>query len=53
MRHAFTIGCIQANVPLTVVQKWLGHSRLETTTIYLEFAGEDRHDLAKRSWPKV
>lgn len=53
LRHAFAIGCTQANVPLTVVQKWLGHSRLETTAIYLEFAGEDRHELARRAWPKL
>jgi len=53
LRHAFAIGCVQGNVPLTVVQKWLGHRRLETTAIYLEFAGEDRHELAKRSWPKL
>ena len=53
LRHSFAIACISEGVPLTTVQKWMGHARLETTAIYLEFAGEDERRLAKRVWKKV
>jgi integrase/recombinase XerD len=33
-RHAFGVGSLQAGVPLNLVQRWLGHSRISTTAIY-------------------
>lgn len=50
LRHSFAIACISRNVPLTIVKKWLGHARLETTTIYLEVSGAEERELAKRLW---
>lgn len=50
LRHGFAIACIGQNVPLTVVQRWLGHARLETTAIYLEVSGNEERELAKRVW---
>jgi integrase/recombinase XerD len=50
LRHGFAVACIEAKVPLTIVQKWLGHSRLETTAIYLNVCGEEERSLAKRVW---
>jgi integrase len=50
LRHSYAIACISRNVPLTVVKKWLGHARLETTAIYLDFIGEEERELAKRLW---
>lgn len=49
-RHGFAIACIGADIPLTTVQKWLGHARLETTAIYLQVTGEEEWALAKRLW---
>jgi site-specific recombinase XerC len=35
LRHTFANDLIEANVPVTTVQKLLGHRRLETTQIYV------------------
>lgn len=50
LRHGFAIACISARIPMSTLQKWMGHSRFETTTIYLDFVGKDERDLAKRVW---
>lgn len=50
LRHGFAVACIGQNIPLTTVQKWLGHARLETTAIYLDVAGDEERELAKRLW---
>jgi integrase len=31
LRHTFATNCLNAKIPLKVVQKWLGHSKLDTT----------------------
>ncbi len=50
LRHGFAVACISQGVPLTTVQKWLGHGRLETTAIYLNVSGHEERQLAKRLW---
>jgi integrase len=50
LRHGFAIACIGQSIPLTTVQKWLGHARLETTAIYLDASGDEERDFAKRLW---
>ncbi len=50
LRHGFAIACIAHNIPLTTVQKWLGHARLETTAIYLGVSGDEERNLARRLW---
>jgi hypothetical protein len=50
LRHAHAVACIGRNIPLTVVKKWLGHARLETTAVYLDFSGDEERELAKRLW---
>lgn len=50
LRHAFGISCIQQKIDTFSVQKWLGHSKSETTGIYLEFVGEDELELIQRTW---
>lgn len=50
LRHSFAVMCISRNVPLTILKKWLGHARLETTAIYLDATGEEERELAKRIW---
>ena len=52
LRHGFAIACIGQGIPLTTIQKWLGHARLETTAIYLDASGEEERELAKRLWAK-
>jgi integrase len=31
LRHTFATRCMESDIPLTVVKKWLGHSRITTT----------------------
>lgn len=50
LRHSFAIACVSKKIPLTTVQKWMGHAKLETTAIYLEVSGEEERNLAKRLW---
>jgi integrase/recombinase XerD len=49
-RHGFGTGTIQAGVPITLLQRWLGHARLSTTAIYTDVAGPEEHELAERFW---
>lgn len=38
-RHAFGVDAVQNSVALNIVQKWLGHARIETTAIYADALG--------------
>lgn len=50
LRHGFAIHACQRGVPLNIVQRWMGHARLETTAIYAAALGEEERKLAKRCW---
>lgn len=50
LRHAFAVGAVQRQVPLNILQKWLGHSRITTTAIYAEAVGDEERALAQRMW---
>lgn len=50
LRHAFGVGTLQASVPITLVQRWLGHARLSTTAIYVDASGPEETAFAKRFW---
>jgi integrase len=50
LRHGHGVACVAVKIPLTTIQKWLGHARLETTAIYLDVLGEEERALAKRLW---
>jgi len=40
-RHTFGVKAIMNHVPLSVLQEWLGHSSIFTTSIYTEITGMD------------
>ena len=50
LRHAFGVGALQAGVPITLVQRWLGHARLSTTAIYVDASGPEEAAFAQRFW---
>jgi integrase len=50
VRHGFGIKATAAEVPLNITQKWLGHSRLETTAIYTNAVGPEERKIAERMW---
>ena len=49
LRHGFAVYAV-TKVPLVMVKKWLGHSKLETTEIYLNVVGAEERALASRIW---
>jgi integrase len=51
LRHGLGVfGTAEANVPLNVMQKWMGHARIETTSIYANALGPEERALAARTW---
>ncbi|MDR3404245.1 MAG: site-specific integrase [Chthoniobacter sp.] len=50
LRHGFAVACLSVKIPLTLIQKWMGHARLDTTAIYLDLLGEEEREMAKRLW---
>lgn len=52
LRHGFAVACLSVKIPLPLIQKWMGHARLDTTAIYLDVVGEEERELAKRLWTR-
>ncbi|MGE0512885.1 MAG: tyrosine-type recombinase/integrase [Hyphomicrobiaceae bacterium] len=50
LRHAFGLHAIRSGVPLPLIQKWLGHASLMTTSIYLQAVGVEEREFAARMW---
>lgn len=50
LRHTFGVHAIQSGVPLNLVQRWLGHARMETTAIYADIIGLEEIEMARRMW---
>jgi len=53
LRHSLGIHAITKHVPETRLQCWLGHSSLETTSIYVNAVGAEDRLLASRMWAEV
>jgi integrase/recombinase XerD len=52
LRHAFAVEAVQRRIALSLVKKWLGHAKIETTAIYADPIGEEERQLAQLIWPK-
>ncbi|MEI9990581.1 MAG: site-specific integrase [Rhizomicrobium sp.] len=52
LRHAFGAEACM-NVPLPMVQKWLGHAKLETTAIYTTLIGREERAVARKTWKRI
>jgi integrase/recombinase XerD len=50
VRHGFGIKAVTSEVPLNMTQKWLGHARLATTSIYTDAIGPEEQRIAARMW---
>jgi len=50
LRHSFAVHCLMKSIPLTLIQKWMGHSSITTTAIYLNVVGEEERKFAERIW---
>lgn len=50
LRHAFGVEAVQKRIALSVIKKWLGHAKIETTAIYADPVGEEERALARLTW---
>lgn len=50
LRHGFGVNAFQSNVPPHLVQRWLGHASLRTTSIYGDVIGPDERAFAEWMW---
>jgi integrase len=50
LRHTFGVTAACSGVPLTLIQRWLGHADIKTTAIYTQAMGEEERGLAARMW---
>jgi len=50
LRHAFGAGATLESVSLTLIQRWMGHARTETTLIYTTLIGKEERSLARITW---
>ena len=50
LRHGFGIRATSRSVPANIVQRWMGHASLATTSVYLDAVGAEERAFAKRTW---
>lgn len=50
LRHGFGVAAVVNNIPLNLLQKWLGHAQLTTTAIYADAVGAEEKNIASRMW---
>jgi len=50
LRHGFGVACVENHIPLNMIQKWLGHADMATTSIYVDAVGEEEQSIAARLW---
>lgn len=41
LRHSFAVFSVLSGVPILVIKKWLGHSNIQSTLIYMQVLGSD------------
>lgn len=52
-RHRFGVVAVTHQVSETLLQKWMGHSKRESTAVYLNVVGEEEIMIAQKMWPEV
>jgi integrase/recombinase XerD len=52
LRHGFGVHAFQTLVPPHLIQRWLGHASLRTTSIYGDVIGAEERAFAARMWSK-
>jgi integrase/recombinase XerD len=50
LRHSFGVNAFQSNISPHLVQRWLGHASLRTTSIYGDVMGSEERAFAERMW---
>ncbi len=47
LRHAYGIAAINAQVPLNMLRKWMGHASIETTALYANAIGAEQQAVQR------
>lgn len=50
LRHGFGVIAVESDVPLPLIQKWMGHSTLEITASYTSVQNYSDGEIAARMW---
>lgn len=50
LRHGFGTRAAGKNIPLPLIQRWMGHALPTTTAIYLDVVDDEERQLASRMW---
>ena len=50
LRHGYGVHATCMGVQLQMLQKWMGHAKLETTAIYANATGPEEQRIAGRMW---
>lgn len=50
LRHGFGTRAAGKNVPLPLIQRWMGHAQPTTTAIYLDVVDDEERQFASRLW---
>ena len=50
MRHGFGVRGAMMQIPVSVIQSWMGHSDPATTAIYLAVRDEEERELIGKTW---
>lgn len=50
LRHSFGVEAVRRGIPLNIIQRWLGHAKIETTSIYTNVVGKEERELAQLLW---
>ena len=45
LRHSFSVNAVLQRVPVPILQKWLGHSDIKNTMVYLQILSQDTRDF--------
>ncbi len=45
LRHSFAVNSVLQRVPLPILQKWMGHSDIKNTMVYLNILSQDTRDF--------
>ena len=50
LRHTFGAHAIDNGIQLHILQRWMGHANIETTSIYTNVLGDEERKLASKMW---
>jgi integrase len=53
LRHSFAVEAVQNQIALSVIQRWLGHAKIESTALYAAPLGAEERRLAKLLWTNL